>query len=87
MLRAGRHATTFVLVGRPRHGRAASVARPLIDGLREEAVVRDDSAARVFGVPQIGFDEAVRLALAETGTPPERPMRWLVRVPAHFARS
>jgi hypothetical protein len=63
----------------------ASIARPLIDGLREEAVVRDDGATRLFGTPQIGFDEAVRIALAETSAPPERPMRWLVRVPAHLA--
>ena len=64
----------------------ASIARPLIDGLREEAIVRDDSAARLFGAPQVAFDEAVRLALAESSAPPERPLRWLVHVPTHLAR-
>ena len=43
-----------------------SGARPLIDGLRNETIVRDDAAARLFpDVHPIGFDEAVRLALAE----------------------
>ena len=42
----------------------ASIARPLIDGLRSEVVVRNDDARRAF--PQIvpvGYDEAVRRAL------------------------
>lgn len=41
-----------------------SVARPLIEGLRNETVVRSDAAARLFpDVRPIGFDEAVRRAL------------------------
>ena len=41
-----------------------SIARPLIDGLVNETVVRDDAAARLFpDVRPIGFDEAVRVAL------------------------
>jgi uncharacterized protein YbjT (DUF2867 family) len=42
-----------------------SIARPLIDGLVNETIVRDDTAARLFpDVHPIGFDEAVRAALA-----------------------
>lgn len=43
-----------------------SVARPLIDGLRNETIVRGDVAARLFAdVHPMGFDEAVQRALAE----------------------
>jgi uncharacterized protein YbjT (DUF2867 family) len=41
----------------------ASIARPLIEGLFNEVVVRDDRALREFSVHPIGFDEAVRRAL------------------------
>jgi len=43
-----------------------SIARPLIDGLRNETIVRDDAATRLF--PQIHpvhFDEAVARAIRE----------------------
>ena len=44
----------------------AAIARPLIEGLRNETVVRDDAAARLFpDVVPIGFDEAVARALRE----------------------
>jgi uncharacterized protein YbjT (DUF2867 family) len=44
-----------------------SVARPLIDGLRNETVVRTGDAARLFpDVHPIGFDEAVRRASVTT---------------------
>ena len=44
----------------------ASIARPLIDGLVNETVVRDDAAARLFAdIRPIGFDDAVRAALGE----------------------
>jgi uncharacterized protein YbjT (DUF2867 family) len=49
----------------------ASIARPLIDGMRNEVVVRDDVARRLFpGIRPLGYDEAVRRALAtlEGGT-------------------
>lgn len=43
-----------------------SIARPLIEGLRNETIVRDDSATRLFpDVHPVGFDEAVARALAE----------------------
>ena len=42
----------------------AGVARPLIEGLRNEVVVRDDAARRLFpGIQPLGYDAAVRLAL------------------------
>lgn len=41
-----------------------SIARPLIDGLVNETIVRDDAASRLFpDVHPIGFDDAVRAAL------------------------
>jgi uncharacterized protein YbjT (DUF2867 family) len=44
----------------------ASIAHPLIQGLRNEVIVRTDTAARLFpGIRPIGYDEAVRLALAQ----------------------
>jgi uncharacterized protein YbjT (DUF2867 family) len=48
-----------------------SIARPLIDGLRNETVVRDDLAARMFpGVHPIGFDDAVAKAIEEGSAAP-----------------
>ena len=42
-----------------------AIARPLIEGLRNEVVVRDDSARRIFpGVDPLGYEESVRIALA-----------------------
>jgi uncharacterized protein YbjT (DUF2867 family) len=38
-------------------------ARTLVEGLRNEVVVHDDSAVRAFGVPATPYLEAVRLAL------------------------
>ncbi len=48
----------------------SSIAYPLIDGLRSETVVRDDSASRLFPyIRPIDYETAVRLALErlETG--------------------
>jgi len=43
-----------------------SIARPLIDGLRNETIVRDDAAARMFpDLEPLGFDAAVEEALQE----------------------
>ena len=42
----------------------ASIARPLVDGMRSESLVQDDTARRVFpGVRLIGYEEAVKDAL------------------------
>jgi uncharacterized protein YbjT (DUF2867 family) len=46
----------------------ASVARPLIEGLKNEVVVRDDRAKRLFPeIRPLGYEAAVRLALRELG--------------------
>jgi uncharacterized protein YbjT (DUF2867 family) len=42
-----------------------NVARPLVEGLRTATVVTDPSGARPFGIEPVGFDEALRRALAE----------------------
>jgi len=44
-----------------------SVARPLIEGLKNPVVVRDDRLARLVPVDPTPFDEAVRWALTERG--------------------
>jgi uncharacterized protein YbjT (DUF2867 family) len=47
----------------------ASIARPLIDGLHNPVVVRDDSARRAFaGIVPIGYDLAVHRALDRYST-------------------
>jgi len=44
----------------------AAIARPLVEGLRSESVVRDDSARRLLpAVEPVGYEEAVRRALAK----------------------
>ena len=43
-----------------------SIAGPLIEGQRNETIVRDDTAARLFpDLPPVGFDEAVTRAESE----------------------
>ena len=58
-----------------------SVARPLVEGLRSEVVVRDDTARRVFPHDPLSYREALRLALA---TPPAEalPPRWPEAAPS-----
>ena len=43
----------------------ASVARPLIDGLRTPTVAHDDDIRELVSVEQTSFDDAVRLALED----------------------
>ncbi len=43
----------------------AGVARPLIEGLAQPTVVTDASGMDLFGIEPIGFDEALRRAVAE----------------------
>lgn len=63
----------------------AALARPLIEGLRSEIIVRDDTATRVFGPPLVSFDEALqRTRLDQTAVRHEPPMLWLRRVPGHL---
>jgi uncharacterized protein YbjT (DUF2867 family) len=47
----------------------AGVARPLIEGLSTETTVTDPSGASAFDVTPLGFDEALRRAVAEDGSP------------------
>ena len=44
----------------------ASIARPLIEGLRNEVVVRDSGPAQAFGLTPLTYDEALRLAIERT---------------------
>jgi uncharacterized protein YbjT (DUF2867 family) len=41
----------------------ANIARPLIDGLRNEVIVRDTSGMSLFTIRPMGYDEAVQRAL------------------------
>ena len=51
----------------------AGIARPLIEGLRNEVVVRDDAARQLFPAhPPAGLSTAVRQALAQSGGRPGR---------------
>jgi uncharacterized protein YbjT (DUF2867 family) len=43
----------------------AGVARPLVEGLATPTVVTDSSAADLFDVQPVDFDEALRRAVAE----------------------
>jgi uncharacterized protein YbjT (DUF2867 family) len=64
---------------------SAALARPLIEGLRSEMIVRSDSAIRKFGPPGLGFEQA--LAIAESGRVSRReaPLLWLARLPRHLS--
>jgi uncharacterized protein YbjT (DUF2867 family) len=60
----------------------AGLARPLIEGLESDLVVRDDTARRLLPMELTPSEEAVRRALAERRpAPPEAPLAWLGRVP------
>jgi uncharacterized protein YbjT (DUF2867 family) len=44
----------------------AGISRPLIDGLRNEVIVRDDTARKIFpGIQPMGYQPAVELALSD----------------------
>lgn len=45
----------------------ASIAFPLIEGLRSETICEDDDVLRLVPIERVGFDDAVRSALAEVG--------------------
>jgi uncharacterized protein YbjT (DUF2867 family) len=53
----------------------AGVARPLVEGLAVPTVVTDPSGAKLFDVEPVGFDEALRRAVAEDPELGERSMR------------
>lgn len=63
----------------------AALARPLIEGLRSEMIVRDDAAARAFGPATLSFEDALKRTAAESASVRrEAPMLWLRRVPGHL---
>ncbi len=45
-----------------------SVARPLIDGLKNQVIVEDDTAQQLFPFTPLGYNEAVRMALRRVET-------------------
>jgi hypothetical protein len=49
----------------------ASITRPLVEGLRTEAVVRDHSARAIFHFEPLGYREALTRALDRSGDGPE----------------
>jgi len=59
------HPPPLLLLGALGDADPAAIAQPLIEGLRNEVVVRDDLARRLFpSIEPLGYDESVRLALA-----------------------
>ena len=63
---------------------SAALARPLIEGLRSEMIVRSDSATRKFGPPELGFEQALALAESARVSRREAPFLWLARLPRHL---
>jgi len=60
----------------------ASLARPLVEGLSSEVIVRDPLAQELLPLPLTSFDVAARRALAEPRPEPAEPaLAWLRRVP------
>jgi uncharacterized protein YbjT (DUF2867 family) len=67
----------------------AALARPLIEGLRSEMLVRDDAVVQAFGPASIDYEEALERAGREEVSASEAPLFWLRRLPGHlfdFAR-
>jgi uncharacterized protein YbjT (DUF2867 family) len=63
----------------------AALARPLIEGLRSEMIVRNDAATRAFGPPEMRFEEALTIAEHARSGGQEAPLVWLKRLPRHLA--
>ena len=64
---------------------SAALARPLIEGLRSELVVRSDAAIRKFGPPVLGFEQALAVAESARISRREAPLLWLARLPRHLS--
>jgi uncharacterized protein YbjT (DUF2867 family) len=63
------------------------VARPLIEGLRSEVVVRDPSTIALLPLERTTFAMAVRRALADEPARPREPARqWCGRLPGRLGR-
>ena len=63
---------------------SAALARPLIEGLRSEMIVRSDAATRRFGPPETGFEQALKVAENARVSRYEAPFFWLTRLPRHL---
>ncbi len=63
---------------------SAALARPLIEGLRSEMIVRNDAATRAFGPPEVGFEQAIGVAERARSGGRELPLAWLRRLPRHL---
>lgn len=65
----------------------ASLARPLVEGLSSEMIVRDPLAQELLPLPLSSFDIAARRALAEPRPEPAEPaLAWLRRIPLRLGR-
>jgi hypothetical protein len=63
------------------------VARPLIEGLRSEVIVRDPVADTLLPFPRTPFATAVQRALDEERERPAEPVgRWLYRLPGRLGQ-
>jgi hypothetical protein len=52
-----------------------SVARPLIDGMKNQVIVDDPAARQMFDFTPMGYEDAVRLALKHVDTGKKKSMR------------
>jgi uncharacterized protein YbjT (DUF2867 family) len=52
-----------------------SVARPLIDGLKNQVIAEDPAARHIFGFTPMGYEEAVRLALQQARVTNKKSIR------------
>ena len=52
-----------------------SVARPLIEGLKNQVIVEDPTAREMFGFKPMGYEDAVRFALKQAETGNKKSMR------------
>ena len=65
----------------------AHIARPLIEGLRNEVVVRDPQPAKAFAVTPVSYDQAVTLAIGRSNVRKGRPRGSICRAPRSDRRS
>ena len=64
---------------------SAALARPLIEGLRSEMIVRSDAGTRILGPATTSFEDALAIAEKSRTSRREAPLFWLVRLPRHLA--
>ena len=64
--RAGPDAEAQLVLGQPGNPIPARIARPLIEGLRNEVVVRDPQPAKAFAITPVSYEQAVALAIGRS---------------------